>query len=561
MDAFIGEGSNGNIIYYKNTGTALAPIFELQSSSNNPLNFDVGVYTTPTFVDVDGDGDMDAFIGENFGTIKYYKNTSSLHTPSFAEITTTDNPFNGVDVVYSSTPTFVDIDGDGDMDAFIGEFEGVINYYKNTGTPLSPTFTEQTGTNNPFNGVDVGNESKLSFVDLDSDGDMDAFIGEFDGVINYYKNTGTALAPTFTEQTGTNNPLNGEDVGTSSAPTFVDIDGDGDMDAFIGEAFGTIKYYENTGTPLSPTLTEQTGTNNPFNGVDVGYYSSPSFADLDSDGDMDAFIGEDGGTIKYYKNTGTAIAPTFTEQTGTNNLFNGVDVGNLAKPSFVDLDGDGDFDAFIGEKYGTIKVYADGTNALPVELTTFSAFVSEEGVTLSWNTATEVNNYGFEIERAFNNEQLTNNNWGKIGFVPGHGTSNIPNSYSFIDNNTLGGLKFNYRLKQIDVDGNFEYSETLTVTVNTPKNAELMQNNPNPFNPSTSIKFFIPTDADVTIKIYDLTGREVTTLINEQTKAGFHIVFWNGRNSRGALSASGVYFYRLSTNIGFVQTKKMTLLK
>jgi len=374
MDAFIGE-IDGVINYYRNTGTALAPAFTEQTGGSNPFDgVDVGYSSAPTFVDIDGDGDMapafadidgdgdmDAFIGEEDGYINYYRNTGTALAPAFTEQTGGSNPFDGVDVGVYSTPTFVDIDGDGDMDAFIGELDGIINYYRNTGTALAPAFTEQTGVNNPFNGVDLGDVSTPAFTDIDGDGDMDAFIGEQGGIIKYYRNTGdNTLAPTFTAQTGGANPFDGVNVGRYSVPAFVDIDGDGDMDAFIGESEGNIKYYLNTGTALAPTFTVQIGGANPFDGVDVGRYSVPAFVDIDGDGDMDAFIGQSWGTIKYYLNTGTALAPAFTEQTGGANPLNGVDVGDVggfSAPAFADIDGDGDMDAFIGEQFGNINYY------------------------------------------------------------------------------------------------------------------------------------------------------------------------------------------------------------
>ena len=137
------------------------------------------------------------------------------------------------------------------------------------------------------------------------------FIGLYDGTILYYENTGSASAPVFTQRTGASNPLNGIDVGYYAIPTFVDIDGDGDLDAFIGTDNGSILYYKNTGTASAPVFTQR-GGNNPLDGIDVGTYSAPTFADIDGDGDMDAFIGENSGTLYYYKNAGTAFAPVFT---------------------------------------------------------------------------------------------------------------------------------------------------------------------------------------------------------------------------------------------------------
>ena len=294
-----------------------------------------------------------------------------VHAITFTERTGTDNPFNGVDVGEDSAPAFVDINNDGDFDAFIGEYDGIIYYYENTGNATSPTFTLRTGAANPFNGVDVGDNSAPAFVDIDNDGDFDAFIGEYERNINYYENTGTAASPTFTEVTGAANPLDGVDVGYHSAPAFVDIDNDGDFDAFIGEQLGSIYYYENTGNATSPTFTQRTGAANPFNGVDVGGESKPAFVDINNDGDFDAFIGEYDdavwpdppvGKINYYENTGTATSPTFTEVTGGDDPFDGVDPGWEIRPAFVDINNDGDGDAFIGEWAGNINYYENTTS-------------------------------------------------------------------------------------------------------------------------------------------------------------------------------------------------------
>ena len=149
---------------------------------------------------------------------------------------------------------------------------------------------------------------------------------------------------------GADNPFNGVDVGTNAKPTFVDVDNDGDMDAFVGNKVGNILYFKNTGSTTNPTFEEQMGTDNPFNGVDVGRYAAPTFVDVDSDGDLDAFVGNGGdGAILHFKNTGSITNPTFVEQTGTDNPFNGVDVGDNATPTFIDVDNDGDMDAFVGD--------------------------------------------------------------------------------------------------------------------------------------------------------------------------------------------------------------------
>jgi hypothetical protein len=157
-----------------------------------------------------------------------------------------------------------------------------------------------------------------------------------------------ATAPiAFAEQTGAANPVNTVAVGGHSTPRFADLDGDGDLDAVVGNLQGTLNYFENTGSAIAPAFTARTGAANPFNGV-AGYFSAPSFADLDGDGDLDVLVGQYDGTLRYFEKTGSAIAPAFIEQTGAANPFNGVGVGSMSNPSFADLDGDGDLDALVG---------------------------------------------------------------------------------------------------------------------------------------------------------------------------------------------------------------------
>ena len=186
---------------------------------------------------------------------------------------------------------------------------------------------------------------------------------------------------------------------------------------------------------------------------------------------------------------------------------------------------------------------------LPVELSSFTAKVNELSVKLDWVTETEVNNYGFDIERSTENK-----NWETIGFVEGHGNSNSPKKYSYLDNNPVGGQKFKYRLKQIDTDGSYEYSEEIEVGL-VLNNFVLFQNYPNPFNPVTKIKYSIPQTSKVQIKVYDALGTEIAVLVSEEKPAGSYEVDFNGSGL-----TSGIYFYQLRVE-NFVETKKMVLMK
>ena len=206
------------------------------------------------------------------------------------------------------------------------------------------------------------------------------------------------------------------------------------------------------------------------------------------------------------------------------------------------------------------SITTNGT--LPVELTTLSANNLGNKVELLWNTATEVNNYGFEIQRSVDSGQesvngsqssIDNRQWSKVGFVKGSGNSNSPKNYSFIDDNPPSGT-VEYRLKQIDNNGNFKYSQIVTV-ISLPTKFELWQNYPNPFNPTTTIQYAVPKAEHITLKVYDELGNEVTTLVNENKEAGQYRVSFNGSNF-----ASGIYFYRITAG-DFTEVKKLMLLK
>ena len=190
---------------------------------------------------------------------------------------------------------------------------------------------------------------------------------------------------------------------------------------------------------------------------------------------------------------------------------------------------------------------------LPVELSSFTASTNQSAVNLKWQTKTEVNNYGFEVERA---SSITSpiQGWEKIGFVAGNGNSNSPKDYSFVDKNPAGGSKFIYRLKQIDTDGKFEYSNEVEIEL-VPNEFNLFQNYPNPFNPVTNIKFAVPKAGNITLGVYNILGEKVRDLITEFLEPGIYNVPFDGKDL-----GSGTYIYRLQAE-DFVQVKKMLLVR
>ncbi len=210
---------------------------------------------------------------------------------------------------------------------------------------------------------------------------------------------------------------------------------------------------------------------------------------------------------------------------------------------------------------------------LPVELISFTALLHDDNVTLNWLTATEVNNYGFEIERSVEQTLGQSEEWETIGFIPGHGNSNSPKSYKFIDESAPSG-NLEYRLKQIDTDGSYEYYGTkaeinnritdvgdLSTCGQIPEEFSLSQNYPNPFNPTTIINYAIPLLGGdvrgglVTLKVFDMLGREVATLVNEYQNAGNYKVEFDGSGL-----SSGIYLYRIKAS-KLTKTCKMLLVK
>lgn len=214
------------------------------------------------------------------------------------------------------------------------------------------------------------------------------------------------------------------------------------------------------------------------------------------------------------------------------------------------------------ELTGNISPDATGAydGVLPVELTSFTGSLVNGAVELNWETATEVNNAGFEVERSTDRENFT-----KLAFVPGNGTTNSPRYYSYTDSNLPDASSVTYRLKQIDNDGTYEYSKTVTVDISKVTGVkeepvkykfELAQNYPNPFNPSTAIKFTVAETADASLKIYDAIGNEVAEIFNGKAEAGRQYNI----NFDASNLTSGVYFYQL-TSQNNIQVKKMLLIK
>jgi hypothetical protein len=257
------------------------------------------------------------------------------------------------DLSGDSAPALADWDGDGDQDMLIGQAHGNVYQYTNVGTATTPDWRPDgvlltlPWTNHPH--------AFPALADIDGDHDVDLFVGEggwgssgMGGNIHFYRNDGSSSLPNWTLVV--TNYL-GLDVGGWSTPTFVDIDADGDLDLFVGDEAGTLTFVQNTGTSTSPTWAAPV---HPYANLSLGSYSAPSFFDVDQDGDLDMLVGLGHGSLAYVRNTGTVHAPTW-ELVAT--MYPGIDVGEQATPVLANITGDSTPELVIGGSAGGLYVY------------------------------------------------------------------------------------------------------------------------------------------------------------------------------------------------------------
>ncbi|MFZ5946778.1 MAG: FG-GAP-like repeat-containing protein [Stygiobacter sp.] len=611
-----GDADEGRVFVYHGTVSGLSGTASWTAESNQEIaKFGFSVSTAG---DVNGDGYSDVIVGayaydngerDEGKAFVYYGSSSGLSkTANWTAESNQDYAGFGF-----SVSTAGDVNGDGYSDVIVGAYrydngetdEGRAFVYHGSSSGLSGTanWTAESNQANAWFGNSVSTAG-----DVNRDGYSDVIVGAYyydngqtdEGSAFVYHGSSSGLSTTsnWTAESDQVNAQFGWSVSTAG-----DVNGDGYSDVIVGAYYydngqtnegSAFVYYGNGGTGLRNTIQQYKPSTTTILGPDglTGTDGQVKFGLFGKS----PFGRADGKLVWEYKRTGQPFGSivsssgegSFTDLGTTitgvelNNDVSGITTGYnyrwRARVKYSPVNNPYQvygpwryYEVYQPKSFGSFK---SQDSPLPVELVSFSVECRMQNVELNWTTATEVNNYGFEIERSVILRQaqddnkhnvmvsqpdrqagLSNHdNWEKIGFVPGYGNSNSPKEYSFVDKNRVGS-KIKYRLRQIDNDGSFKYSGEVEVNIEAPKEFSLEQNYPNPFNPSTRISFNLPTDVFVSLKVFDVLGREVSTLIAEELPAGTHSREWNG-----SALPSGIYFYRLWAG-SYIETRKLVILR
>lgn len=575
-DLVVGLSENGGVRVYFNTGSPQMAQF---SSLNMQVIGDVGLYAYPVFYDLDNDGDQDILCGRDLHGFIYFKNQGSPGAPNWVENSV---EFEGLgSTTYWNSPDLADLNNDGLADLVYGTADGPLMYYVNTGSLADPAWTPNTTM---FGGViDVGGASSPCFYDWDSDGDLDMFSGSQLGYIKYFENTGNLHAPAWQEDSAYFSSI---DHSIYAAVTVGDVNADTRPDLIVGDLNGQLFYHRNTGTELVWETSMLTN-------ISLGGWSVPRLLDFDHDGDLDLIAGNEAGNLKYYRNQGTPRAPDWVEQA---NFFTGIDVGSQCSPSFADIDADGDYDFVAGNIQGNLVGYLREGTSWVIN----SSYVS--GITTDQNAAPALvdldrdgdmdlvlgdydGTFSYHRNLLYSAETLNPPlalSAEGTSLITLHWSPPTPGSSSpfmhykvYLDGVLQGSTEELFWLLEnlipetsysVGVTAEYLAGESVPIIIQvTPTGSvDLIQPQfalriwPNPFNPSTTISFTIPVSGEASLEIYNLRGQKLRSW--NHIAPGTHSLTWDGTDQSGHPQSSGIYFCRL-VHAMRTELRKLTLLK
>jgi hypothetical protein len=522
----------GSLTYYENIGTPQQ--FNLKHITDVWQNiiiiggdFDNTLHgaSSVDFVDIDADNDLDLFWGDFFSKSLYFIENQGTATNPNMQLVSNIYPMNSDSVNTSgfNMPRFADIDADNDYDLFVSVLYNStvpqsLIFYENSGDSVAAF--HQLVTPNYIKTLDVRNNSIPSFVDIDNDNDNDLFLGSLDnplGTVHFLKNIGTTNDPLFSYL---DSSFFGIEKDLSTSPTFGDLDGDGDYDLLVGKFNGEIDIYLNSGSPNTPQFSNgQAIQNNQGSVIDVGTSAVPFLIDIDNDLDMDLAIGGFNGKFEFYFNIGSTQSYSFQKDTfyfaiGTTPL----DVGDFSTPFLIDFNQDGAFDLFSGNRNGKFYHFKnEGSNLSPV-----------------WN----------EITDLFINERFGGNT------APYFADIDNDSDIDLLLGNLKGGL-YLYNNIEVSIVAEWEVKPVENFTLNS---------YPNPFNPTVNIVLNTSTGETITIDVFNILGEKVKSLFKGFIPPGIRTLQWNGRNNSGSILPSGTYFV-LARSENQNQVIKISFLK
>lgn len=453
-------------------------------------------------------------------------------------ITSTTSQYNGLFGVIKSTGTIMNLGITGANISGSVLYLGILAGYNFGGTIQNCFSSGTVSTSSNYAGgligVSVGTESKCySTANVTATGTSSSYIG---GLIGAGQNSTGSISECYS----TGNVSNSNTANTSSytggfigvtSHTISDCYSTGSVISSSGRTGGFIGGTY-TGTPTINNCYSTGFVSGTTRGGFVGYGAVGTFSNCFFDRETAGTSAADGDGAPP---AGITSRTTMEMMASSTYTIAGWDFFNIWET--------------VGVNYPRLRANPDAT--LPVELASFTALVVGRNVTLNWQTATEVNNNGFEIQRS---SALPASSWEIIGYSQGHGNSYSPQNYSFVDRGVQSG-EVKYRLKQIDNDGSYKYSSEVLVNCGMPAEFRLAQNYPNPFNPSTIISYQLPEAVHVVLKIYDMMGKEAATLINGRQEAGMYNVSFDASKL-----ATGVYIAKLTAG-KYAKSIKMNLIK